>query len=98
MGHEAAYRYQTKTMNKNILKYAVVACVACFVMSSQSEAACLHVNLSPGKAKVSCVEKHCHEARHHQKHKHHCCRNDKVNKHHHHFVRNRKAACCHGHR
>ena len=96
--HEARTKHKAKTMKKYLAKFAVLACVACFAVSSQSEAACLHVNLNMGKARVSCVEKHRHEARHHQKHKHHCCQHDKIRKHRHHVARNRKAACCRGHR
>ena len=93
-GMKPGTQTKTKTM-KNMMKYAVVACVAFFALNSQSEAASLHVNLGK-KEKACCV----HQPRHHVK-KHdekHCCHEaKKLDKHRRKaMARHRKECCLHG--
>ena len=57
---------------KNIVKYAVVACVAFFALNSQSEAASLHINLNSNRAEQHCVHNSCHAVKKHPKKD--CCR------------------------
>ncbi len=83
-------------MKNQLKKFAVLACVAFFALSSESQAADVYVSF--GKAKSCCVEKHRavkkHKAmKHHRKH---CCRHMKADRLRRHMVHNRKGRCCHG--
>ncbi len=88
---------RTKTMKKYISRFALVACVAFCALSARSNAACLHVNLLPGKARACCVEKHRHEVRkHHAARCHHACKHARPELNRHHVARHKKSPCCHG--
>lgn len=90
---------KAKTMKKYLAKFAVLACVACFVLSGQSQAANVQVHLNVGKGKVAHVVKHCHKAKHHprmNKHRH-CCRHARMDRHRRPVARVRKECCRHGH-
>ena len=93
-GMKPGTQTKTKTM-KNMMKYAVVACVAFFALNSQSEAASLNVNLGK-KEKACCVHQHRHHVKKHDK-KHCCHEAKKLDKHRRKaMARHRKECCLHG--
>lgn len=84
---------KTKTM-KNMMKYAVVACVAFFALNSQSEAASLHINLGGNKDKVCCEHEHRNHVKKHDKK--HCCHEAmKMDKHRRPAAPRHRKECCH---
>ncbi len=83
-------------MKKNLMKFAVLACVAFFALNSQSQAADVYVSF--GKEKACCVENHRSVEKHKAKarHKNHCCKHMKAAKHRRHMAHSRKGCCRHG--
>ena len=84
-------------MKNNLMKFAVVACVAFFALNSQSQAASVHVELG-GKSKVCCAEKAHVVVKHKVKkdRKCHCDKHARDRRHDRHVVRHRKVCCRHG--
>lgn len=86
-------------MKKYLAKFAVLACVACFVLSGQSQAANVQVHFNVGKGKAAPVVNHCPQARQHPKmdrHRH-CCQHARNDRHRRPVARMRKECCRHGH-
>lgn len=84
-------------MKKHIGKFVVMALVAMFALSSQSEAACVNIYQAIYKMKQE-ERAHARACGHAYQHKkHHKCHHDAKRAHRcGHVVRNRKGCCRHG--